>query len=150
MKYDDVEQNLHINLKPGVQVLNGKDAEGIVRFRKNNDGTGYARGDLQRVEMQQKFIKSLISTTLNTKNITKIPDLANIVLNNSNTNVTIREALRYTTDLNNLKLDEIYATTAPNTTADIGGLSYVKLNKEKIKEEMDLHFNLEEVVEQQK
>ena len=41
MKYDDNRQNLHINLKAGVQKLNGDKAEQVVRFRHNNNGTTY-------------------------------------------------------------------------------------------------------------
>jgi len=36
MKYDDNKQNLHINLKAGVQKLDGDKAEQVVRFRHNN------------------------------------------------------------------------------------------------------------------
>ena len=57
MYYDDDGQNLHINFKAGETVnLDGKKAEEFVRWRKNNDGTGFANGDLDRIENQQKFI----------------------------------------------------------------------------------------------
>ena len=39
MNYDDSTQDLAIHLKKGVQKLNGEQAEGLVRFRKNNNGT---------------------------------------------------------------------------------------------------------------
>ena len=54
MNYDDDWQDLHIHLKKGVQTLNGKDAMGLVRFRR------YSEGDIKRVEVQQNFIKALI------------------------------------------------------------------------------------------
>ena len=41
MDYDDPIQNLSIHFKKGVQYLNGADAMRVVRFRHNNDGTGY-------------------------------------------------------------------------------------------------------------
>lgn len=93
MKYDDGSQDLHIDLQPGKQVLNGEQAEGFVRFRHNNDMTvGYPMGDVQRTEVQQDFIKSFISQVLSAKNISKIPDLINIGLKNTETNITAREA----------------------------------------------------------
>lgn len=118
MKYDDPTQDLHIDLQPGKQVLNGKQAEQFVRFRKNNDGSGYARGDVDRVEAQQEFIKSFISTVLKPKNILKIKSLIEIALNQTDTNVTLREALRYSTDITKIDMDNIVSCTAPGDFYD--------------------------------
>jgi anionic cell wall polymer biosynthesis LytR-Cps2A-Psr (LCP) family protein len=40
----------HIDIQPGVQVLDGKNAEEFVRFRQ------YPEGDLGRVKAQQQFM----------------------------------------------------------------------------------------------
>ena len=53
MKYDDNAGNLHIDLNPGRQRLNGQQAEGFLRFRK--DGMG----DIGRVARQQSFLTAL-------------------------------------------------------------------------------------------
>lgn len=119
MKYDDPTQKLHIDLKPGLQVLNGSQAEQFIRFRHNNDGTGYSQGDIERISVQQKFIKAFISTVLSAKNIPKIPDLINIVLKNTDTNMTAREALKYVTDVPKIQTDSIVSMTAPGSTKDI-------------------------------
>lgn len=133
MKYDDPTQNLHIDLKPGVQVLNGKQAEQFVRYRKGNDGSGYAMGDLQRTEVQQQFIKNFISTVLSTKNLTKIPDLINIALDNTDTNITAREALKYSTDVIKVDTSTITSCTAPGEAKYINGVSYFVLDEAKTK-----------------
>ena len=39
MDYDDSTQDLYIHLKAGYQLLNGRQAEWLVRFRHNNNGT---------------------------------------------------------------------------------------------------------------
>ena len=127
MKYDDPTQDLHINLYPGVQVLNGEQAEHFVRYRKGNDGSGYARGDIERTEVQQQFIKKFISTVLYTKNLTKIPDLVDIALDNTDTNITAREALRYSTDVAKIDINNINSCTAPGISKYIDGLSYFVL-----------------------
>jgi LCP family protein required for cell wall assembly len=151
MKYDDPTQDLHIDLKPGLQVLNGSQAEQFIRFRKNNDGTGYAMGDVQRVEVQHKFINKFISTVLSAKNITKIPDLINIVFKGTDTNGTIREALKYTTDIGNIKKDSMYIDTAPGTTDYIyesgANISYFVLDKAKTKQLIKEKFDLSEKTE---
>lgn len=133
MKYDDPTQNLHIDLKPGVQVLNGKQAEQFVRYRKGNDGSGYAMGDLQRTEVQQQFIKKFISTVLSTKNLTKIPDLINIALDNTDTNITAREALKYSTDVIKVDTSNITSCTAPGEAKYVNGVSYFVLDEAKTK-----------------
>ena len=134
MKYDDPTQNLHIDLKKGTQVLNGKQAEQFVRYRKGNDGSGYARGDLQRTEVQQQFIKNFISTVLSAKNLTKIPDLINVALDNTDTNITAREALKYSTDAMKIDTSNISSCTAPGEAKYINNISYFVMDKEKTKE----------------
>ena len=134
MKYDDTNQNLHIDLKKGTQVLNGKQAEQFVRYRKGNDGSGYARGDLQRTEVQQQFIKNFISTVLSAKNLTKIPDLINVALDNTDTNITAREALKYSTDVMKIDTSNISSCTAPGEAKYINNISYFVMDKENTNE----------------
>ena len=55
MDYEDPEQDLYIHIKAGKQVLNGTDAEGFVRYR-----SGYAGGDLDRIDAQKTFLKALL------------------------------------------------------------------------------------------
>lgn len=60
MLYDDDSQNLHINFKSGTTVkLNGQKAEEFFRWRKNNDGTGFANGDIDRIQNQHDFIEQV-------------------------------------------------------------------------------------------
>lgn len=55
MVYEDPSQNLSINLEKGKQVLDGREAEMLVRFRK-----GYPEGDLGRIKVQKAFLKAMI------------------------------------------------------------------------------------------
>ena len=140
MKYDDKTQNLHINLKKGVQVLNGDQAEQFVRFRHNNDGTGYAMGDLDRTEVQQKFIKIFIAKVLDAKNIAKIPELIKIAMKDTDTNVTAREALKYVSDAPKINTENINALTAPGVADYIDNLSYFILDKEETQKTIKEQF----------
>ncbi|WP_419823107.1 M56 family metallopeptidase [Anoxybacterium hadale] len=56
MVYDDPMQNLHIDLQPGKQILDGKKAEMLVRFRK-----GYKEGDLARINVQKEFLEAALA-----------------------------------------------------------------------------------------
>ena len=48
MNYDDPYQNLSIHFSKGMRHLNGAEALKVVRFRHNNDGTGYGSEDIGR------------------------------------------------------------------------------------------------------
>lgn len=76
MDYDDPYQNLHIHLKKGKQVLDGKKAEEFVRYRKgNHSGEGYEDGDLGRIKMQQLFIEEFVKQKLKLKYLLKADEI---------------------------------------------------------------------------
>ena len=61
MKYDDPSQDLHIDLKQGMQTINGEKAEQLLRFRKGNHGETYSEedggsNDLGRMNTQRNFM----------------------------------------------------------------------------------------------
>ena len=73
MDYDDPIQGLSIHFKKGVQHLSGADALRVVRFRHNNDGTGYGSEDLGRMQTQQKFLKAVAKKMLSFENLISNP-----------------------------------------------------------------------------
>ena len=78
MDYDDPIQNLSIHFSKGTRHLNGADALKVVRFRHNNDGTGYGSEDIGRMETQQNFLKAVAKQTLKVSNLTKIDSFVKI------------------------------------------------------------------------
>lgn len=142
MKYDDPTQNLHIDLQKGLQVLNGKQAEMFVRFRHNNDMTvGYSMGDLDRTKVQQTFIKAFAKTALSASNIPKYPELIKIALEHTDTNVTVREALKYATDAAKIDVENIISLTAPGEAKYIDNLSYFVLDEDETRKVIKEQFN---------
>lgn len=115
MNYDDPYQNppLHIHLKKGTQLLTGSQAEQFVRFRKNNDGTGYPNGDIGRIAAQQNFIKALISEILKAENIGKIKNLAQIAISNTKTDITLELVEEHLDEVVTFKMDRIRMETLP-------------------------------------
>jgi len=89
MHFDDPTQNLHIHIDKGYQLLNGEDAMGVLRWRMNNDNTGYVDGDIGRIETQQAFLKAVISQCLQVKNVTKIQQFATVFTENVQTDLTM-------------------------------------------------------------
>lgn len=92
MNYDDSSQNLYIHLDKGYQKLNGEQAEWLVRFRKNNNGTSYPSSygdnDLGRMKTQREFLKEVAKQTIQLKNITKLGNFVDILKENVKTNIS--------------------------------------------------------------
>ena len=73
MDYDDPYQDLHIHFTKGPRHLNGQEAMEVVRFRHNNDGTGYGTEDIGRIGTQQAFLKAVAKQLLQIGNVKNIP-----------------------------------------------------------------------------
>lgn len=124
MDYDSEAQDLHIHLEAGYQLLTGEQAEWLVRFRKNNDGTTYSyeygNDDYGRMKTQQEFLKAVAEQTLKAKNITKIGNLIDIVKRNVETNIpdwdAIKEYIPYVIDFD---IDNLETATIPGESARI-------------------------------
>ena len=86
MDYDDPYQDLHIHFKKGLQHLNGQQAMEVVRFRHNNDGTGYGTEDIGRIGTQQAFLKAVAQKLLKLENI---PAMAEVFLKYVKTDLTL-------------------------------------------------------------
>lgn len=89
MKYDDPVQNLHIDLYPGMQHLNGEQAEGFVRFRQGYDENGVFKNysDQFRKENQNEFLKAFFKQHITLKNLGKIDDLSKLMSKNIKTSI---------------------------------------------------------------
>ena len=89
MDYDDPEQNLEIHVKAGLQNLDGETALKVVRFRHNNDGSGYGNEDLGRIETQQRFLKTTAKKILSPSGVLKIDNLIQVFQRYVKTNLTV-------------------------------------------------------------
>ncbi|MFI3226664.1 MAG: LCP family protein [Clostridia bacterium] len=139
MKYDDPTQDLHIDIKAGLQVLDGENSVDYLRFRKNNNGSGYATGDLGRIEATQAFISTLKDQMLSMSTILKIPSISTSVFNNVTTDLTLSEIAWLGT--NGLKITELNSQTLPGVAKYISGVSYYVPNGTEILELVNEKFN---------
>jgi LCP family protein required for cell wall assembly len=128
MKYYDPYQNLNINLKKGPQLLNGDKAEQLVRYRK------YASADLEREEVQKKFIKALIEqklTLANASDVTKMKGLYDNITKYIKTNATFNDGVKYFVSAMKIKSDSFQTFTLPGQPKMINGVSYYIYDKAK-------------------
>ena len=87
MNYDDPYQDLHIHFKKGLQHLSGQQSMEVVRFRHNNDNTGYGgRQDIGRIGTQQAFLKTVAQKLMKLENV---PAMAETFLKYVKTDLTL-------------------------------------------------------------
>lgn len=140
MKYDDPFQNLHINLKNGHQVLDGKKAEMFVRFRKNNDDTGYPEGDIGRVKAQKQFLNAVMDKSMSINGLLKAPKLLSISQKYIKTNLKQSESDKYIRALVNMKKEDLQFHSLPGTPEYINGISYFVPQKQEAKKLASEYF----------
>ncbi|NLY30571.1 MAG: LCP family protein [Firmicutes bacterium] len=129
MKYDDYAGNLHIDLYPGKQVLNGADALAYVRFR--SDGLGDislidpAKGEYGgRIVRQQKFMDALIRKAAQPATISKLPSLALQLHACVNTNLPVTKMLNLALSLRDLDSSSVVTAVLPGTGDIVNGVAY--------------------------
>lgn len=131
MFYDDDAQDLHINFKAGETVLlDGEKAEEFFRWRKNNDGTGLANGDLDRIKNQQLFISKLLDKVMSPSIVFKAPKILNSISENVETNISAKELVSLGMKIIRLKSSDIIMTTLQGEPQYIYGESFLIADKE--------------------
>ena len=134
MKYTDPYQDLYIDLQPGMQHLDGDKAEQLVRFRR------YKNGDLDRIKVQQDFLHALAEQKLKMKYIGKVDDIYDIVLENMETSMSPSNVIDCGRQLLSIGTENIVTITMPCTPQDIGGASYVIVDKEELQKVVETSF----------
>lgn len=130
MIYDDERQNLHINFKAGETVkLDGQKAQEFFRWRKNNDGSGFANGDLDRIQNQQKFIAKVIDKCTNPLIVFRIPKIMSAIGNNVETNMSPFSIIKYGLKFMGVSNNDISMLTAAGTPKTINGQSFLVFDK---------------------
>jgi len=145
MYYNDPYQDLYIAIPPGFQYLDGKNAEGLVRFRST-----YRDGDIQRIGVQQEFLKALFSQVLERENILKNAfSISKSVISYTKTNFGINDVPKYLKYINDINTDSINFYILPCTPQYIAGVSYVLPNETQLEELVkDVFYKVTEHIEE--
>ncbi len=124
MDYDDPAQGLSIHLKAGPQHLDGRQAMGVVRYR-----SGYVNGDLDRVAVQQSFLKAAASQILKS-GLPQLKELAVLLYENMETDLYAANIAFFLRQALLCDSENIRFATMPNIPADVAGLSYTFVDLE--------------------
>ncbi len=140
MVYHDESQNLHINLKKGKQVLDGKKAEMFVRFR-----SGYVQADIGRMDAQKIFMSALLKTLKENFTVSNVVKIANEVYKNVTTDVPLDDMIYFGKALMGINMDKILFMSMPGTAARSNGDSgawYYVMNRKAMIPIIEKHFNI--------
>lgn len=125
----DVERNMYhydpedggayaIDLKKGVQRLDGEKAIQYVRFR------GYENGDIDRTQHQQKFLAALAGEALQPASIPRLPRLIPEIMRYVHTNLGMGDLLVLAKAARGPENMDIVTQTLPGRAININGGSY--------------------------
>lgn len=119
MQYEDPTQDLYIDLKAGLQKLNGEESMWVVRYR-----SGYALADLQRVQVQRDFIQAAMEQWSKPTKFIRYPAAATLLASNTTTNLSLRNLVWIGKAVLAAKGNGMNMATLPGEAAMISGGSY--------------------------
>lgn len=118
MHYTDHTAKLHVDLKPGLQVLTPQQAEEYVRFRHD------ARGDIGRIERQQWFIRQAAKKLKEPQIILKMPELVALCYQCVHTDMSMEQLISLASFGKDYPLQSVITAMLPGEAQYINGGSY--------------------------
>jgi len=144
MYYTDPKQDLKIDLYPGKQLLDGKKAEMFMRFRQNDDGTGYAEGDIGRMKAQKNLYGAIVNKLTSAETIWDVPEIVSVTARNVKTDFSVKEIMKYVRRIPSFKSGNVRFHMLPGEGGyDSDGISYFFCDREQTKLLMKEYFGTE-------
>ncbi|MDH4618133.1 LCP family protein [Brevibacillus sp. AY1] len=125
--YDDPTDDTHINLSPGLQVLNGEQALGYVRHRHDNRGTKYYSSDFDRNRRQQEVIKAIVDKAGSLEGLTKVFTVMDVGAKHIHTDFSKDQIKGLAYDFKGFNSSTV--TTLENGAYWSGGYTYLEKDK---------------------
>jgi len=113
----DDDGGLLINLRPGMQHMDGKTAVTYVRYRDEE-------GDIGRIGRQQKFMKAVMDKVTSPAIIPQLPTIIKEVLNSVKTDLSLKQMLEFAGALKDAQQNGLKTDMVPGRGLYIEGISY--------------------------
>lgn len=139
MNYDDPYQDLHIHFSAGMQHLSGAEALKVVRFRHNNDGSGYGSEDIGRMQTQQTFLKTVAAQMLTVSNLGKVGDFVKIFQQYVDTTMSLSDMAWFGTEAIKMGSGAVEFSTLPGEWHS--GDGFIHLDAEETLTLVNEHLN---------
>ncbi len=140
MHYEDPVQGLRIHLSAGRQTLDGKMAEGLLRYR-----SGYATGDLGRVDMRESFMRAALSQVKAKLTAVSAVKIAAELALSVTTDMNALEISRFAAFLHGVADENVNIKTISGSAVQnpkTGAWIYYALNKEAALADINEYINL--------
>jgi len=108
----------NIDLQPGMQILNGKDALAYSRFRDSK------HDDIERAKRQQEVIQILAKKIFSVQGLRNLPELVELMQENVKTDVPVREIFALAKLAPDIIDNGIVSVVVPGKNERIDGLWY--------------------------
>ncbi|WP_128896252.1 LCP family protein [Longirhabdus pacifica] len=117
--YRNKSDGTDIDIAAGLQVLDGKDALGYARHRKDDRGSRYYSSDFERGLRQQEIVDALADELLSWGSATKVTSLLDIVSDNIKTDMNMNDMYSLiTTHYNTFNSNSIVSIPFPEQYAN--------------------------------
>ena len=113
----DDDGGLVIDLRPGMQHMDGKTAVTYVRYRDEE-------GDIGRIKRQQKFMKACMDKITSPAIIPKLPNVISEVMSSVKTDLSFRQLLEFAGTLKEAQKNGLKTEMVPGKPLYIDGVSY--------------------------
>ena len=109
----------------------------VVRFRHNNDGSGYGSEDIGRMQTQQNFLKAVAQQTLTVGNLDKIDEFVNIFNTYVDTDLTLGNLAWLAKEAISMGAENISFSTLPSEWRS----PYIYLDREEVLTLLNTYLN---------
>ncbi|MEK5639562.1 hypothetical protein BK138_22775 [Paenibacillus rhizosphaerae] len=129
MRYKDTADGTDINLRKGMQHLDGKQALDFVRYRKSNDGSSPS-SDFDRNRRQQQVLNQVLDKLTSFKGISQWGQVLDIIGEQVQTDIPAKNMERWLLNYKKMKPDQIQMQTVEGQWKS----PYVYWNEQQLKE----------------
>ena len=112
----------------------------FMRFRKNDDGTGYPMGDLDRNKAQKEFYSAVMKKALSPIGILKAPFLYSAVMKNTTTDLNNAEVRELMFDMFTIGKNNVNIYQLPGDSKYISNISYFVVSEREDKAMISENF----------
>jgi LCP family protein required for cell wall assembly len=148
MKYTDPAQRLYIDLEKGYQLIDGKKAEQLLRFRRSDKGypdysslKDYPGSDLGRLKTQQNFIMAIMKKILGDFNIDTIKTLFSVGSEYMITNLSMADVVWFAPKLTFVKPQNIRFHAVPSVWVNTHGYNHQIVYKQEAMKMINKYYN---------
>lgn len=121
MQYVDKAGGLYINLKKGLQLLDGEKVLEYLRYRSDEEG------DIGRINRQINFINVLFQRKSDILEFKNIPKIIDILFKKSKTNFTLSDIKILFEEFEKVDISNFYYDTILTKPIRIGGVDYLEI-----------------------